>query len=155
MDTPIDVLIVAEPDDPHSEAVSTFLRCEGGSSLRYNLRDLRTEAMEAGGGTLRLGLGNHKYAVSRRTTVWWRRVGVVETADLSDEEARLAIDEGPHLLIGTLAAAGVRFVDNPSKVDWAEFKLVQLSVARELGIATPATSSRMMFVLLEDSQWTM
>ncbi len=64
---------------------------------------------------------------------------MVDAADLDNEEARLADDEAPHLLLGSLMSVGVRWVDNPVDVERAELKLFQLGVAASLGILTPAT----------------
>jgi hypothetical protein len=133
------VLAVADPYDMHCDVVCEELSLAGATAVRFNLADLRATPLVAEPDWLQLQVDEQSYLVSRETCVWWRRAGVVETSDLCDQEEQLAFDEGPHLLIGALAAAGVRFVDDPFTVARAETKQFQLAVARRLGIATPAT----------------
>jgi hypothetical protein len=138
-DVVTDVVVVADPSDVHCDVVCRHLVSQGSTPLRFNLSDLRSARMSAEVGSVRLHIDNETFLLSRETTVWWRRVGSIDISDLGAEEARLATDEGPHLFIGAMAAAGVRFVDNPPAVWWAEIKQFQLSVAQQLGIAIPAT----------------
>jgi glutathione synthase/RimK-type ligase-like ATP-grasp enzyme len=135
----LDVIVVADADDMHCDAVCKELSLGGSTAIRFNLANLRATPLVTGPDWLELQVAQQRYRVSRETCAWWRRAGVIETGDLDDEEAQLAFDEGPHLLIGALAAAGVRFVDDPFTVARAETKQFQLAVAHRLGIAIPAT----------------
>ena len=135
----LDVLVVADPDDMHCAVVCEELSLGEANAVRFNLADLRATPLVAEPNWLQLQVDEQSYWVSQETSVWWRRAGVVETGDLCDDETQLAFDEGPHLLIGSLAAAGVRFVDDSFTVARAETKQFQLAVARRSGIATPAT----------------
>jgi hypothetical protein len=135
----LDVIVVGDSHDTHCDVVCEELALNGVGAVRFNLTDLRATPFVAEPGWLQLQFGARRFSVSHQTSAWWRRVGTVEAGDLGEEEARLAFDEGPHLLIGALAAAGVRFVDDPFAVARAETKQYQLALARQLGIATPPT----------------
>jgi glutathione synthase/RimK-type ligase-like ATP-grasp enzyme len=135
----VDVVIVADDRDAHATAVDAELNAIGVSTVRFNLSHLRAVAQSAHPGALDLLIGSEWRRISHKTTVWWHRAGTVDTADLTGEEVQLAYDEGPHLLRGSLAAAGVRWVDEPFDVDRAETKLFQLAVAAGLSLTIPAT----------------
>ena len=76
--------------------------------------------------------------VDHKTTVWWFRAGdAVVPGQTAADEAQLIVDESPAILIGSLRAAGVRWVDDPDVIRRAEWKLGQLEVAAGLGISTP------------------
>jgi glutathione synthase/RimK-type ligase-like ATP-grasp enzyme len=66
-------------------------------------------------------------------------MGSVDTGQLEPDEAQLAIDEAPYLLIGMLKAAGVRLVDEPFDIQRAEIKQVQFAVADRIGAVSPVT----------------
>lgn len=134
-----DVVVVANQADMHCDVVIEELVRAGKVVVRFNLADLRSACLIAEPGCVRLRIGAINYHVSSAASVWWRQPGAVDTADLSPDEAQLAFDEGPHLLIGALGAAGVRFVDDPFVMARAEVKLMQLAAACRLGIAIPDT----------------
>lgn len=135
--TTLHVLIVDNCDDPHGEAILKELATLGFRVARYNLTDLRRCHIQVEPGVLRLGIDTDRYRITSDTTVWWRRRGAVDVTDLDDEEARLALDEGPHILLGALRSVGVRWVDDPNTVNRADLKLFQLGVAQELGVKIP------------------
>lgn len=56
---------------------------------------------------------------------------------MDPDEARLRRDEMPHVLVGGLAACGVRWVDEPFNVERAERKLFQLRTASRMNLAVP------------------
>jgi glutathione synthase/RimK-type ligase-like ATP-grasp enzyme len=134
-----DVIAVTQPADSHWAVTREQLLLSECTAIRFSLADLRTMRFVARDGCLRLNMKGRSYAASSKTTVWWRKPGSVDTSDLDEEEARLAYDEGPHLLLGALEAADARFVDHPYVVARAEMKQLQLAIARNLGIAVPAT----------------
>jgi hypothetical protein len=138
-DQAVDVIAITDPADLHWTVVSEHLGLAECTVLRFNLANLRAMRFVAYMSSVLLQIEGRSYIVSRRTCVWWRRPGSIDTSDLDEEEARLAFDEGPHLLIGALDAADVRMVDHPFVVARAEIKQLQLAVARRLGIAVPAT----------------
>jgi glutathione synthase/RimK-type ligase-like ATP-grasp enzyme len=135
-----EVLIVSDPEDLHATALAEHLLSQGHKAIRFNLRDLRSQEIESSIGSAKLRIDHSEYLVTEKTVIWWRRPGHVEASDLEPEEAQLAQDEGPHILIGSLGAAGVKFVDHPAATSWAEYKPVQLSVAQSLGISIPPTT---------------
>lgn len=111
----------------------------GVRSGRYNLGDLRSVPLSLHQGALDLYTSGEWQRVTAATTVWWRRTGNVEVAELDSEEARLAGDECPHVLRGALMSVGVRWVDDPFDIERAELKLYQLGVAASLGIPIAPT----------------
>ena len=131
--------MVDSETDPHGQTVIGELLNLDVRAVRYNLEDLRRHLIAIRPGVIDLVTPEHCYQVTSATTVWWRRQGWIDVSDLDDEEAQLALDEGPHILQGCLHAAGVRWVDDPGVVDQAELKLFQLRVASRLGIRVPAS----------------
>jgi len=138
-DDVLDVLLVGEAGSVQVKAVNDRLAATGARALRWNLDDLRTSMHTAQLGALAIWTGERWAQVTYQTTVWWHRAGHVDAAGLDDDEARLAIDECPRLLIGALLGAGVRWVDEPYVTERAENRLVQLAAARAVGAAIPDT----------------
>lgn len=134
-----DVVVVANPEDPHGDVVHDQLAVMGSTAVRFNLCDLRHSRITSDLDSVQLEINGDIYDVTPSTSVWWRQIGSVDTSGLNDDEANLARDEGPHLLIGSLCAAQVRFVDDPFAIARAETKLLQLSVAKSLGVKIPST----------------
>ena len=124
----VGIAVVASAADPEADAVIEAARAGGIDAIRFNLDDQRDISQRAVGGALDLLLGGEWRRLSSSTTVWWHRSGTVDTSGLDREEAALAVDEGPHLLRGALAAASVRWVDDPFTVERAETKLHQLAL---------------------------
>jgi hypothetical protein len=135
----VDVVAVANAADPHLRAVSDELARIGKTVVRVNLSDLRSYLLTAEPGQVRLCDGDVSYSVSSATSVWWRQPGAAATGGLGPAEALLAIDEAPHLFVGALGAAAVRFVDDPFVMARAEVKQIQLASAYRLGIRIPDT----------------
>lgn len=138
-DRDVDVVAITDPADLHWTVVCKQADLAKGAVIRFNLADLRDMRFTAHTGCLRLRLGERNYLVSHKTCVWWRRSGSVDASGLDVEEAQLAYDEGPHLLLGALEQAGVRIVGHPFVVARSELKQLQLAVARRLGVTVPAT----------------
>jgi hypothetical protein len=136
---PLDVLAVADCGDAHWNAVERELLKAKSTVLRFNLSDIRSLRFTVDLDRLLISTNNDNYATSSRSSAWWRYAGIISTVDLDSHEARLAYDEGPHLLIGGLDAASVRMVSHPYVIAKAEVKLSQLALAKKLGIKIPAT----------------
>jgi len=69
---------------------------------------------------------------------WWFRAGRAHAPEGTEaDEAQLILDEAPAVLVGSLRAAGARWVDDPDVIRQAEWKLGQLAVAAGLEIPTP------------------
>jgi hypothetical protein len=135
----VHVLVVASADDDHARVVLQSLATLGVRALRFNLDDVRTVRQLAETGSFKLLSAGQWNLVDFRTTVWWRRAGIVAVEDLDALEARLVEEECVELLRGGLLTAGARFVDDPFVIARAETKELQLSVARGLGVRVPAT----------------
>ena len=137
----LDVLVVADEGDPHSEAVTDELRARNVCAARYNLADLNRHLIVVRPGVADLVIEERRFQITAATTVWWRRQGVVATSHLDADEAQLARDEGPHILRGALQSAAVRWVDDPAVIDRAELKLFQLQAAAKLGVRVPDSTA--------------
>jgi hypothetical protein len=138
-DQDVDVVAITDQTDLHWTAVCDQLRLAQRTVLRFNLADLRSIGFTAHMDRLRIQIGQNCHTISRKTCVWWRWAGRVDTIDLDDQEASLACDESPHLLIGAMEEVGARIVDHPFVVARAETKELQLAIARRLGFSVPAT----------------
>jgi hypothetical protein len=130
-------VLVADTTDDHSVAVARGLAEAGPQYIHLNLSNLRSTLQVGRAGNLKVEVDGTRFSIDEKTTVWWRRAGSVEVAGLSLDEAQLVRDEGPHLLRGGLAAAGVRWVDDPFVTARAELKQYQLAVAASLGVPVP------------------
>ena len=137
--TVVDVVVVADPEEPHCDAVLAELTSLGSSALRYNLSDFLATGLRLEPGALHLHLAGEWRTLTRETSVWWYRTGNVDTDGLDPEEACLAHDEGVHLIRGALGSASVRWIDEPFNVDRADTKPIQLNVAARLGNRVPDT----------------
>lgn len=135
----VDVLLVGDADDQHISAVSGRLVAEGRRTSRWNLGGLRSREHVAEPGQLALRDGDCWALVTWQTTVWWHRAGRVDVAGLELEEARLAVEEGGSLLLGALAAAKVRWIDDPYVIERAENRFTQLNAARAIGCTIAET----------------
>ena len=135
------MLVVAQVGDPHADAVETQLAVRKVSFARTSLNAWSEQTVEwSPGGTLLLGVEGRSLHVGQQTTVWWRRPGWFESDDVIDsDELKLAQDEAAVMLPGALQAAGVRWVDSPWQGALARNRLVQLALAKRLGICLPAT----------------
>jgi hypothetical protein len=136
----LEVLIVAQPDDRHAEAVEECLGAAGVAYLRTSLDVWSSQRVEwVADGTLRLTDNNFTWSIHPGTSVWWRRPGRFENPSLSIRELELARDEAALILPGALDAAGVRWIDQPWTMARARNRLVQLKLAHSLGIRFPET----------------
>lgn len=136
----VDVVIVGDVSDAHVEAVVDELEQRGCRSLRFNLEDIRSDVVVASPTDgLSVQRNGETYYLGSATTAWWYRAGTLPADDLEPDEARLANDESFAFLVGTLTAAGVRWVDEPSSVERAELKPLQLALASALGQRIPET----------------
>jgi glutathione synthase/RimK-type ligase-like ATP-grasp enzyme len=138
-DSVADVVVVANGDDAHAQAVIEELITNGRVAVRFNLADLRSSGINSNFGLLRLDVGPESYSINEGSSVWWRWMGQVDTSGLKELDVRFAVDEAPYLLTGILDAAGSRFVDDPYAIYRAELKPRQLWTAQQCGITTPAT----------------
>lgn len=135
---PLDVLVVARPDDEHADDVAAELGRRRVRFWRNSLNTWRTSDVEwrAGAG-LRFRAGQEWVSVTSATTVWWRRPGWIPTEDLEDAEADLTQAEGFALFRGVLFAEHPRWVDEPFMVARSELKPLQLEAAMSAGVNVP------------------
>ncbi|MGK2886683.1 MAG: ATP-grasp domain-containing protein [Rhodococcus sp. (in: high G+C Gram-positive bacteria)] len=132
----IDVVVISD-DGELTRLVVNEIESRGKTVIRFNLGDVRSSPLVVEPGDVRVQVDGGWCRLDIHTTAWWHRAGRVEVGGLTDDEARLAVDECPHVLVGGLSGAGVRWVDDPMDVERAELKLHQLKVVSALGVATP------------------
>lgn len=141
MIAPLDVLVFGSGADAHTEAVVGELRRLGRSVETWCARDIpHTDLTWIPGEGFSICGDESPVFVDRSTAVWWRRPGVPCTADMVPEEAQLVSDEIAAILPGLAVSETGRCVDDPWSVDRAANKLLQLSVAHELGVTVPSTA---------------
>jgi hypothetical protein len=135
------ILVVAQPGDPHAEAVEAQLAEGGVSVAQTSLSAWLSQTIQwSSDGTLLLATAKGEtWSIRRDTTVWWRRPGWFESPRLGDNELELARDESAVMLPGSLDAVGVRWVDQPWTTARARNRLVQLALAASLGVSVPET----------------
>lgn len=134
----VDVVLVADAGDPHQLRVDAQLQALGARTLCLNLSDLVSRTLVSRIGALDVAVGNNWSRVDQESTVWWFRPGRAHVEEgTAADEAQLIADEAPAVLIGSLRAAGVRWVDDPDVIRRAEWKLNQLAVAASLKLPTP------------------
>jgi hypothetical protein len=106
---------------------------------RLNCADLGDWSIEVRPAALNIEANGTTWGVSSATTVWFRRLGMPDTSSFGADEAELAREELPHILLGGLDGCGVHWIDDPFKVERAERKLVQLSTATRRGLRIPTS----------------
>jgi hypothetical protein len=136
--TGADVLVVADPDDPHASAVIDAVTAGGRVATRFNLTDMARSQLTSSSAQLRLSTPGLVWLIDSGTTVWWHRAGVFDSSGFDDEdERRLAEEESLAVLLGSLAGSGARWLDEPAAIERAEVKQWQLTAAAALRIRTP------------------
>ncbi|HLX34866.1 MAG TPA: hypothetical protein VKR30_06425 [Candidatus Limnocylindrales bacterium] len=131
------VVIVAYPDDEHGSALEQYLISRDERVLRTSLPAVASTgitwdhsgAVTLGG--LPLGPGGW--------SGFWRRPGRADLRHIEPRFGSFAETELRDSFNGSLLSAGVRWINDPITLGRAENKLVQLSVARSLGIDVPET----------------
>lgn len=140
MIAPLDVLVFGSAADEHTAAVVGELRRRGRNVDAWCARDvLHTGLTWIPGEGFSICGDGPTLLVDRSTAVWWRRPGVPCTAGMIPEEGQLVRDEVAAILPGLAVSETGRCVDDPWNIDRAANKLLQLSVADELGVAIPST----------------
>ncbi len=135
--TLIDVVIVANSGDAHSNEVQDELTKLGKRAVRFNFSDLADTDFTYQTELLQISSFGQLASLHMRTSIWWRRTGSVATGHLDVDNSQLAVDEAPHIFVGSLLSMGVRFIDDPFDTERAELKLFQLAIASSLGFLTP------------------
>ncbi len=135
----VDVLILDDAESRHAELVEAALTSRGASVQRLNCSDLAAWQVQAGPGMWRMRSGSTTWEVSTGSAVWYRRLGVPDVGGFDTEEAQLVLDELPEVLLGGPDGCGVRWVDEPFRVERAERKLLQLATASRLQLQVPVS----------------
>jgi hypothetical protein len=138
------VLIACPPGDAHAMAVALevadlglrpvplFLSRLAGTGVAARL-GARTRA------TCLLGTQEGRFDPATVRAVWWRRPEPLEAWKLPPGSRRLAEAEWAAALWGIVRVAGGFWVNDPWAEEMARRKLVQLEVARQVGLIVPPT----------------
>lgn len=133
----LDVLVFDDKESAHADLVESALAAAGASVGRLNCSTLDGGLVQASPGAWQFGQGDALWEVTASSTIWYRRRGSVRVDGLENDEADLARDELPHVLLGGLLGTGARWVDDPFTVERAEQKLLQMATATRLGLTLP------------------
>lgn len=139
MADPIEILLVANEYDPHSQALLRELGLTGARALCYNLNDFRQSRFKMYSGNLVIKPNDEWISISSRSVVWWHRSGNIDSEGLEQDEATFAHEEAFHLLRGALTAQNVCWIDDPYIIERADSKPFQLRTASQLGAQIPET----------------
>lgn len=139
------VLLVSHEEDEHALAVSLHLANRGVEPVLLDLARLpeRGLSIHLGAGRpgrFALGAARGVADPAACASVWWRRPRRPEVpAALDEGRGRLFEAEWRHALDGLVRAAPGFWVNDPSREDAANRKLVQLEAARRAGLPVPRT----------------
>ncbi len=142
------VLIITRSDDNESVSfVEKAIEERGGSSFRFDTdlfpTDVRLVARSGAGGAERVTLASQEGELNLEevTAIWHRRVSVAGRLPREmDAQLRFAsVGESRAAAMGLLASLKVFRMDEEQRIRRAEHKLLQLRVAREVGLEAPRT----------------
>jgi glutathione synthase/RimK-type ligase-like ATP-grasp enzyme len=142
------VLIITRSDDNESVSfVEEAIKARGGGSFRFDTdlfpTEVRMVARSGAGGAERLTLASRAGEVDLNEVkaVWHRRVNVAGRLPREmDAQLRFAsAGESRAAAMGLLASLKVFRMDEEQRIRRAEHKLLQLRVAREVGLEVPRT----------------
>jgi hypothetical protein len=143
------IVVVSHLDDPHAMRVIELLRNDGEDVLLLDLADLPARASltvdfddcACGRPKLRLRTAaGEDRELSGARSVWWRRPQAVDLGTITDPSLHVfAAGEWHEAVSGLWQLIDAPWMNPPTRDDTAGRKLLQLQVARELGLAIPRT----------------
>lgn len=140
----MNVLILTRPDDAYAWGATAAVLRQRGATV--HLLDTHTfpgtvGLTWSGPGEGWLELEGGRLALGDIDAVWCRRIEVGRglPAELPAGVRRAATAEATAVLLGALADSGAFWLDPPTRSRRAMNKALQLRLARDLGIAVPAT----------------
>lgn len=136
------ILIVAPGDDLHAQVVRERIRDLGGECTIWNTtwfpwRQRITWRPEA----YAVCDGETDFNLEDTTCIWWRRYRrPTAPPNLVDVHVKkFCVGEAAEMMRGFIAASAMRIVNDPIAERKAGYKILQLHLARKLGMAIPAT----------------
>ncbi len=138
------VLIACAPDDTHAMAVAIHLADMGLRPVPLFLSHLPRTGIAAGAGggraaRCRLATTDGDFDPAEVRAIWWRRPEPVDRWPLDPGGRALGAAEWTEALAGVVRVAGGFWVNDPASDEIARRKLVQLEMARRLGLPVPRT----------------
>ena len=143
MDSQPVVLLVTNDQDVSVDPVVRELRDRDASLVRFDIADFpgRLKVLaDSKKGETALGIRGRVQPLDQVTAVWFGRPGFVRiSTQLPEAERASAAQDSYDLLAGVLQAVDCLWVNRPSADLVAGFKVLQLKIAREVGLAVPRT----------------
>ena len=138
------MLVACGPGDDHAILVGLRLAERGLRAVPLFLPDLPRTGLAAdlGGtapGRVLLGTPAGRFDPAEVRAVWWRRPQAASTWRHDGVDRSLAVAEWSAALAGAARVAGGFWVNDPGADEVARHKLVQLEVARRVGLHVPRT----------------
>jgi len=138
------VLIACPPGDEHSMAVALHVADLGLRPVPLFLSRLPETGLSAGlgggeTGRCLLGTDQGHFDPSVVRAIWWRRPEPVEKWPHRPTGRDLGLAEWSAALAGVVRVAGGFWVNDPGSEEIARRKLVQLELARRVGLPVPRT----------------
>lgn len=141
------ILIITSKEDSHIAAVTRHIDAAGAEWTRLNTEDAATNlavgiSSQSGDATIGIRDSGKTLRISDVSAVWYRKPQPVDVSHLSltggardyvEAEFREVLDG----IYGLLR--GAAWINDPFRTRLAHRKLVQLEVARKVGLATPRT----------------
>ncbi len=131
------ILLVAHGVDEHSSHLESLLRARGHARVTRISTDILPNGDLTWSPGKNLILGDDH--VPLYGAGLWRRPGFPSVSDYASEFRDFAVSECLDAFEGAVLANSITWLTHPSVLTYAELKLIQLQVARRLGITIPAT----------------
>lgn len=141
------IVVISHPDDRHAGAVLDDLAAHGAETVLFDLADLPASATltidydepTRPGPVIRLA-DDREHDLRNATAVWWRRPQAPVLDAITDRDLfGFTHGEWHEALNGLYQLLDCPWMNDPIRNEIASRKAVQLSVAAELGLATPRT----------------
>jgi glutathione synthase/RimK-type ligase-like ATP-grasp enzyme len=142
------IVVVSHPGDPHAMRVIEALRGRGEDVLLLDLSHLPGNASitadfddcACGRPRLTYRSAGEAHDLARARAVWWRRPQAVDLATITDPYLHaFTSGEWNEAIHGLWQLVDAPWMNPPARDDVASRKLLQLQLARSLGLAIPRT----------------
>lgn len=139
------VLVITDASDAHADAVIVELKALGAEVFRFHPSDYPREielSMELKGGVLHgsIQTAHRRLDLNNVSAAWYRRPGDPQPDPTLDRGAvEYTQLQARRSLWGLYSCLDVHWVCNPLRLRVAEIKPLQLIVAAQVGLDTPAT----------------
>lgn len=138
------VLILTEPQDLHADRIIDPLKRRGAQVIRFHTADFPERVQLVTNIQNQTVSGNfvfddHTVDLDTITSIWYRRPKRPRFPEWPEPVLKFAVREATAALGGLWSFLSCFWVSHPEKIAHAEFKIGQLTWARELGFTVPDT----------------